>query len=49
MILTISNVETFVCSTSTAVPVEEMTGVGMMTEKTRGTAVFHQEALNAPK
>ena len=28
---------------------EEMTGTGGMIEKTKGTAVFHQETLTVPK
>ena len=31
---------------TTAVTVEERTGVGMMIKKTRGTAVFHQETIS---
>ena len=34
---------------STAVTVEEMTGIGMRIQKTRGTAVFHQEAISVAK
>ena len=32
-----------------AVTVEDMTGVGIMMKKTRGTAVFPQEAISVPK
>ena len=35
--------------TPAAVTVEEMTGTGMMIKKTRGTAVFHQEAISVQK
>ena len=49
MILTITNVETFVFMRTTAVTVEERTGVGGMIKKTRGTAVFHQETISVPK
>ena len=31
------------------VTVEEMTGVGVMIKKTRGTAVFPQEIISVPK
>ena len=46
VILTITNAEIFVRGITTAVTVEEMSGVGMMIEKTRGTAVFHQETIS---
>ena len=36
-------------TTATAVTVEERTGGGMMIQKTRGTAVFHQETISVPK
>ena len=48
-ILTITNAETFVSHITHAVTVEEMTGVGVMIKKTRGTAVFPQEAISVPK
>ena len=46
--VTSTNVEIFVCGMTTAVTVEEMTGVGVMIKKTRGTAVFPQEAISVP-
>ena len=48
-ILTITNVEIFVSTGTTAVTVEEMTGGGRMIKKTRGTAVFPQETISVPK
>jgi len=47
----ISIVEMFVWmwSTATAVTVEVRNGRGLMIEKTRGTAVFHQEAISVAK
>ena len=45
-----TNVEIFVRLSGAAVTVEERTGVGGMIEiKTRGTAVFRQETISAPK
>ena len=48
MLADITNVEIFVFMKAAAVTVEEMTGVGMMIEKT-STAVFHQEAISVAK
>ena len=45
----ITNVEIFVFMKAAAVTVEEMTGTGRMIKKTRGTAVFHQEAISVPE
>ena len=45
----ITNVEIFVFMKAAAVTVEEMTGIGRMIKKTRGTAVFHQEAISVPR
>ena len=48
-ILDITNVEIFVSTAASAVTVEEMTGGGGMMKKTRGTAVFPQEAISVLK
>ena len=49
MLADITNVEIFVFMKAAAVTVEEMTGTGRMIKKTRGTAVFHQEAISVPR
>ena len=48
-ILTITNAETFASDMTDAVTVEEMTGVGVKIRKSRGTAVFTQEAISVAK
>ena len=48
-ILSITSVDLRAYIKTSAVTVEEMTGVGMMIQKTRGTAVFPQETISVPK
>ena len=48
-ILKITNADTFASDMTDAVTVEEMTGVGVMMKKTKGTAVFPQETISVAK